>query len=165
MHTPSALEACPHAEKPSKPKRQAKSTRKRFKADEAQVLWLAERVVPAGHLSREVARLVQRLDVSAAEASTSVLGQNGYSPRRMLALWVYASLVGLHEGSKLYERMKTDMALVWLSGGQRPSRSALNRFRAQQGPLFEACLEQTLAWALQEGLLKPKQLAADSVRL
>ena len=165
MQTAPASAPSFHVEQPSRPKRQAKSTHKRFKADEAEVLWLAERVVPHGHLSREVARLVERFDVSAAEACSSVLGQNGFSPRRMLALWVYASLVGVHEGAKLFERMKTDMAFVWLAGGHRPSLSALNRFRAQNGPLFQACFEQTVAWAVEEGLLKEKQLAADSVRL
>ncbi|MFP2926719.1 transposase [Pyxidicoccus sp. 3LG] len=137
----------------------------RFKADEKEALAAAERLVPPGHLAREVARLVSRVDVSAAEARSSALGQNGYGPRRLLGVWVYASLIGLHHGTKVHERMKTDAALRLLAGGHLVSRASLNAFRAAQGALFQAALEQTVRWGFEQGLVDAQALAVDSVRL
>ena len=125
----------------------------------------AERLVPAEHLSRRVQRLVEGMDLSEVEAGYSALGQNGFAPRRLLSLWVYASLIGVHRGTQLWRALQTDAALRLLSGGHGMSVAVLNRFRSQQGELFLAALEQTVKWAQEQGLVQPEQLGVDSVRL
>lgn len=121
--------------------------------------------VPADHLARAVKRIVGRLDLSAVEAQYSSLGRHGFGPRNLLAVWVYASLIGLHHGTQLARALKTDVALRLLSGGHAISRSKLNAFRQQHGALFEDCVAQTVAMAQAEGLLALDDLAADSMRL
>lgn len=155
---------CPAPEQ-AKKRRVPKDPTPRFKADDTEALCAAERLVPREHLAREVARLVSRLDVSAAESSFSALGQNGFAPRRLVAVWVYASLIGVHHGTKVHERLKTDAALRLLAGGHVVSRAILNAFRSAHGALFQAALEQTVQWAWQQGLVDARALAVDSVRL
>lgn len=121
--------------------------------------------VPERHLARGVWRIVQQLDLSSIEAQYSSLGRHGFEPRRLLAIWVYGSLIGLHHGTKLARALATDAALRLLSGGHAVSRSKLNEFRQQHGTLFAACLEQTVAMAQAQGLLALEDLAADSMRL
>ncbi len=121
--------------------------------------------VPDRHLARGVWRAVQQLDLSSIEERYSSLGRHGFEPRRLLAIWVYGSLVGLHHGTKLAKALETDAALRLLSGGHAISRSKLNEFRQQHGALFAACLEQTVAMAQAQGLLPLDDLAADSMRL
>jgi transposase len=122
-------------------------------------------LVPAEHLARKVLKLMRRVDVSQVEAQYSALGRRGYEPWRLLSLWVYASLVGLHHATKLGRALVTDAALQLLSGGHVISRPVLNRFRMKQGALFTTALEQTVKWALEEGLVDAQALAVDSVRL
>lgn len=125
----------------------------------------AERLVPQEHLARKVRRVVERLELTEVEAGYSALGQNGFAPRWLLALWVYASLIGLHQGTKLARALQTDAALRLLSGGHPISHSVLNRFRSQNAVLFLAALEETVKWAHEEGLIEAQALGVDSVRL
>jgi hypothetical protein len=122
-------------------------------------------LVPPEHLSRQVLKLMKQVDVSQVETQYSALGQRGYEPRHLLSLWVYASLVGLHHATKLARTLVTDAALRLLSGGHAISRPVLNRFRMKHAALFSAALEQTVKWALEQGLVDAQALAVDSVRL
>ena len=121
--------------------------------------------VPADHLARAVRRIVARLDLSSVEAGRSSLGRHGHAPRNVLAVWVYASLIGIHHATKLARALETDAALRLLSGGHGISRSTLNEFRLRQGALFADCIAQTVAMAQAEGVLPLDDLAADSMRL
>jgi transposase len=109
--------------------------------------------------------IVAELDVSAAEARYSSLGRHGYAPRHLLAVWVYASLVGMHYASVLARALKTDAALRLLAGGYEISPQTLRRFRQHSQPLFHAALEQTVRMAVTRGLLREDELAVDSMRL
>lgn len=86
----------------------------RFKPDKAAqldaVAGCPELQVPPGHLAREVGQWVERLDTSQVEASYSSLGRYGYHPKRVLAVWVYASLIGLHYATEVARAMRTDAA-------------------------------------------------------
>lgn len=117
------------------------------------------------HLARVVEAEVAKLDLSAVESTYSSLGRHGFSPRSMLALWVYASAIGVHHASKLSRMLETDAACRLLTGGHRISRSKLSEFRAQHGGLFAAALEQTVALAAAAGYLQLDELAIDSMRL
>jgi transposase len=121
--------------------------------------------VPADHLAWSVQRIVMRLDLSLVESAYSSLGRHGHAPRRLLAVWVYASLIGIHHATKLSRAVETDAALRLLSGGHRISRSTLNEFRQRHGALFADCIAQTVAMAQAAGLLPLDDLAADSMRL
>lgn len=121
--------------------------------------------VPPEHLARRVKAIVGRFDLSSVEGTYSSLGRRGYVPRNVLAVWLYASLIGIHHATKLARALETDCALRLLSGGHAISRSRLNEFRRCNGALFEACIEQTVALARAEGLLPLDDLAADSMRL
>lgn len=122
-------------------------------------------IVPAGHLARKVWGLVEMFDLGDVEGKYSSLGRHGYAPRRLLALWIYASMVGEHHASKVAVRCQTDMAMRWLCGGHSPSPTTLKRFRQSNKTLFEALLTKTVALAHERGLLDLEDLAGDSVRL
>ncbi len=121
--------------------------------------------VPSDHLARRVLGLIGKLSLSAVEDRYSSLGRHGYSPRSVLAVWVYATLVGDHHATKVATRLKTDAAYRLLSGGHAISGRTLRRFRQENGALFQALIQQTVQMAMEQGLLDPTQLAVDSVRL
>lgn len=141
----------------------------RFKPEKAAqldaVAGCPELQVPAGHLARGVWRWVEQFDTSQVEAGYSSLGRHGYHPKRVLAVWVYASLIGMHYATEVARAMCTDAAFQLLSGGHAYSEGVLKRFRQHQGALLQDALEQTVRLAGQEGLLDEQDLAVDSVRL
>ena len=125
----------------------------------------AEALVPEEHLARQVQKLLQEVDTTQVESRYSALGQKGYPPKRLLMLWVYASLIGLHHSTKLARALVTDAALRLLSAGHAISRPVLNRFRKDNAALFTYGLELTVKWAMELGLVDAQALAVDSVRL
>lgn len=124
-----------------------------------------ELLVPQDHVARRVAEIVQLLGAEALEAGYSSLGRHGHDPKRLLAVWIYASVIGIHHASKLAAACKTDAALRLLAGGHSPSAATLKRFRHQHGDFFRSALERTVALAHERGLLKTEELAVDSMRL
>ena len=84
--------------------------------------------VPQDHLARRVLALCESFDLKSLEQQYSSLGRPGHAPRRLLALWVYASLIGVHSASALERQLRTDAALRLLSGGHQVSAATLKRF-------------------------------------
>lgn len=143
--------------------------RPRFKPDrqgQADLIWgHLDSQIAAEHLARAVWRILETVDVSSVEARYSALGRHGYPPRRLLSLWVYASLVGEHEGSKVSARCQTDAAFRWLTGGHTPSPATVKRFRQRNEALFASALVHTVRVALDLELVDVADLAVDSVKL
>lgn len=122
-------------------------------------------MVAKDHPARTAEAMVARLDISTLEAKRSSLGRRGFHPRRILAVWVYASWCGVHHSTKLERLLKTDLAYRYLSGGHSMSARMLRRFRTENGELFEAAIQQTVDLAAKEKLIPLMELAIDSVRL
>jgi transposase len=150
-------------------KRVPRDPRPRFKPDrqgQLDLIWgHLDSQVPADHLVRAVWGMTELFDVSAVEAQYSALGRRGYPPRRLLALWLYASLIGEHEASKLTVRLQTDVAMRWACGGNLPSAPTIKRFRHKNLALFESALVRTIELAVEQGLVDVEDLAVDSVKL
>jgi transposase len=121
--------------------------------------------VPAGHLARKLQEVIGNLDTSQMEAQYSSLGRHGFHPKRVLGVWVYASLQGVHAASQVAEALKTDAVYRFLSGGQAISVDTLRRFRRRFGQWAPSLHAQILAEAVKQQLVKPDDLALDSVRL
>lgn len=121
--------------------------------------------MPAAHLARDVAGVIDSVDTTAIEAGYSSLGRRGVPPKWLLRCWVYASLVGLHHSTKLARAMETDAALQWLCGGHAVSASTLRKFRQRHAALFTAAIDETVRIAVERGLIDPTALAVDSMRL
>ena len=121
--------------------------------------------VPQEHLAWAVLAVVDQLDTSSLEAKYSSLGRHGYHPKSTLAVWVYASLIGLHQSTKVERALKTDAALQLVARGGKHSGATLRRFRQANAALFAAAIEATVRMARARGLVDEKDLAVDSVRL
>jgi transposase len=112
-----------------------------------------------------VRELVAKLDLKSVEARYSSLGRHGYQPTQVLAVWIYASLIGLHDSTKVAHALETDAALRWLAGGYAISAPTLRRFRQRNAEFFAKAIETTVALAQKAGMLKLDELSVDSVRL
>lgn len=158
----------PPAERPIR-RRTRRDPVPRFKPDRTRQLdairGCPELQVPADHVARAVRTWIGRLDLRALEATYSSLGRRGYPPRALLAVWVYASLIGVHHSTKLARLIETDAACRLLTGGHAVRSATLRAFRQRQGAVLLAALEQSVALARQYGLLRLDELAVDSLRL
>lgn len=152
-----------------RPRRRKRDPQPRFKHDCSEQLDVVHGCpalsVPPDHLSRQVWRWVQQMDLSALEAHYSSLGRHGYHPRHVLAVWIYASLVGMHHSTKVSRALQTDAAFRLLSGGHAMSSATLRRFRQRHGAFFARAIEWTIGQAAERGMVDIEALAIDSVRI
>lgn len=121
--------------------------------------------MPADHAARRVWSVVELVNTADFEGREHRRRQPPYHPRWLLALWVYASQIGIHTAEALFRHLQTDAALRWLAGGHIPSPATLKRFRQKGGELFATVNERVLALAQERGLLDTSELAVDSLRL
>jgi len=150
-------------------RRTRRDPKPRFKADLRHQLdgvkGCPDLLVAGDHPAREIQAFVAKLDLTAVEQSYSSLGRRGHHPRNVLAVWLYASQIGVHHATKVARAMQTDAALRLLSGGHTISAGTLKRFRQSQRSLFESLLTETVRVAHAEGLVTTEELATDSMRL
>ena len=121
--------------------------------------------VPLGHLARRVRDFVARLDMGDLAERKSGLGRRAFNPRNILAVLLYASIIGIHYMTHVASLIQTDAAFRLLTGGHAISASTLTAFRRENGELFDSVLNQTIQLGFQEGLVDPEALAIDGMRL
>lgn len=150
-------------------RRTRKDPKPRFKPERGHQLdavrGCPELALPADHPARDVALYAAKFDLSLLEAEYSSLGRHGYHPRNVLAVWLYASQIGLHHATKVARACETDAAFLFLSGGHALSAGTLKRFRHANRTLFSEMLTETVRLAHAEGLIVKEELATDSMRL
>jgi transposase len=76
------------------------------------------------HLSMFLHRVVERLDLREFEQAYGDEGGELYSPVLMLKVWLYAYALGMTSARRLEQRIREDLGLRYLSGGQRPDNWA-----------------------------------------
>ncbi len=117
------------------------------------------------HLSIFVHRIVERLDKSAFEEAYSEEGGALYAPELMLKVWLYAYALGMTSGRRLEQRIREDLGLRYLAGGQRPDNWALSAFRRRHGRALNDLFTQVVEMARQLGLGRLGMVAIDSTRI
>src|SRR5262245_7221048 len=92
-----------------------------------------DELLPADHPARFVAALVDGLDRAAWQTlgiapDGEVRGAPGYHPRALLGVWLYGFMTGLRSCRQLEQACRESLALLWLTGWQRPDHNTLWRF-------------------------------------
>ena len=117
------------------------------------------------HLSFFVPRVVERLDTSVFERSYSEEGGALYAPQLMLKVWLYAYALGVTSARRLEQRIREDLGLRYLAGGQRPDNWALSAFRRRHGRALNDVFTQVVELARQLGMGRLGMVAIDSTRI
>jgi Transposase and inactivated derivatives len=117
------------------------------------------------HLSIFLHRVVERLDRRAFEASYSEEGGALYAPELMLKVWLYAYALGITSARRLEQRIREDLGLRYLAGGQRPDNWALSAFRRRHGRALNDLFTQVVEMARKLGMGRLGMVAIDSTRI
>src|SRR6202158_1083543 len=117
------------------------------------------------HLSIFVHRVVERLERSAFEGAYSEEGGALYAPELMLKVWLYAYALGITSARRLEQRIREDLGLRYLAGGQRPENWALSAFRRRHGRALNDLFTQVVEMARKLGLGRLGMVALDSTRI
>jgi len=117
------------------------------------------------HLSMFVHRVVERLDLREFENAYSDEGGELYAPALMLKVWLYAYALGMTSARRLEQRIREDLGLRYLAGGQRPDNWALSAFRRRHGRALNDVFTQVVEMARKLGVGRLGTVASDSTRM
>jgi len=122
-------------------------------------------VLGDGHLCFFVKETVAKLDLSEFEQAYGAEGGELYAPALMLSVWLYAYATGVTAGRELERRIREDLPLRYLAGGETPDHWALSAFRRRHPRGMNDVFTQVVEFARELGLAKLGVVAVDSTRI
>jgi transposase len=121
------------------------------------------------HPARAVWRFCEGLDLTVLygriRARGPIPGRPPIDPRILVALWLYATLVGVRSANALANLVIHHDAYFWLAGGLFVNAHTLSDFRVQDGDFLEQLLSHSVNTLRQQGLVDLDRVAQDGIRV
>jgi transposase len=123
--------------------------------------------LPAHHFVWFLLAVIEELDVSAFEASRRLgsVGRQGYDPRMLLALLIYAYAVAQRSSRRIEDLCVTDVAFRVICAEDVPDHSTIARFRKENREAVAGLFVQVLELAGEAGLGRVGVVAIDGTRI
>lgn len=124
--------------------------------------------LPTDHIVYFVRDAVMELDLSKIYAVYKNGGEGGrpaFSPRMLVAVWIFAHMVGIRSSRRLQRALLENIAFRVLSGNQQPDFWTLNTFRTKHREALGDLLVETVRIARKLELAPMKQAAIDGTRI
>jgi transposase len=124
--------------------------------------WLAD-----DHLALFVVELVATLDLGGLHAQyrRGAQGRAAYDPEMLLAVWVYATCVGVRSSRAIESRCRADVAFRFICANRVPDHTTLARFRQSCDSIVEDLFCQLLAICQEAGLVSLGVVAIDGTKV
>jgi transposase len=126
-------------------------------------------LVPPLHTVRQIAEVVEHLDVSAfgqsIKAREGVAGRDATDPKLLVALWLYACVRGIGSAHELARQCQENTAFLWLLGGVTVNHRLLSDFRTDHGSALDQLFTQVIASLVDQGVVKVSRISQDGVRV
>ncbi len=105
--------------------------------------------------------LFEQLDTSEVDAQYSRLGQRAYAPRQIVSILIYAYSHGVFSSRQIEKRCNEDLGFMYIAGKRCPNFRVLSDFRKGHGDFFRSCFKQTVALALELGMVSLGHVSLD----
>ena len=126
-------------------------------------------LVPPLHAVRQIAEVVEHLEVSAfghsIRAREGVAGRDATDPKLLVALWLYACVRGIGSAHELARQCQENTAFLWLLGGVTVNHRLLSDFRTDHGQALDQLFTQVIASLVDQGVVKVSRISQDGVRV
>lgn len=118
------------------------------------------------HLSRFIADVTTQLDLSSMESRYDYdRGEEGYHPRMMLNLILYAYCTGTYSSRQISSHTYTDLAYRFLAAGMHPDHSTICRFLVTFQDELHDLFVQFGKLCRKVGLVKVGSFALDGTKI
>jgi len=128
-----------------------------------------DKLVARDHPVRAVWEFVNKLELSQIEdkyaAFEGIAGRTPFSPRLILALWLYGYMDKAFSCRELEERCRDDAPYIWLCGGIEPNYHTLSDFRSVNAEEFDEVLTKSLALLGRAGLIELNEIFHDGSKV
>jgi transposase len=122
--------------------------------------------LPAEHLARFVAELVEHLDLSRIRAAyTEGRGAPPFDPRLMVRLLIYGYTTGVRSSRAIEKRCVDDVPFRWLAAGAAPDYRSIARFRKRHLSALAQLFLQALKLCQAAGMVSLGRVALDGTKV
>lgn len=126
-------------------------------------------LVPAGHPARTIWEITGALDLSGfcdtIRARQGGVGRNSTDPRRLTAVWLYATVRGVGAARELDRLCRESRPYQWLCGGVSVNYHLLSDFRVRHAEALDQLFTRVVAVLVKKGLVKVRRIAQDGLRV
>jgi transposase len=109
--------------------------------------------------------VVDELDLGELCERYSELGCSAYHPQMMLKVLFYGYAMGERSSRLLAQRLKSDVAYMYLAALQQPDFRTLNRFRKENIDLLKGFFVQIVRLCREMGMISVGTIAMDGTKL
>lgn len=125
-----------------------------------------EDLVPENHPVRVVNEVIDRIDISALEASYKGGGTSSYNPRMLLKVLLYAYIRNMFSSRKIEQACLESVHFMWLSGGAKPDHNTINDFRGKRlKEQLKKIFNQVVVLLAEEGVVSLKEMILDGTKI
>jgi transposase len=121
--------------------------------------------LPDGHLARVINAVVNELDLTELYKRYSEAGCSAYHPQIMVKVLLYGYAMGERSSRVLSQRVKSDVAYLYLSGLQHPDFRTINRFRKDNIGILKGLFVQVVRMCVEMGMVSIGTIALDGTKL
>lgn len=122
--------------------------------------------VDPGGLAAFIDALVGELDLGPLlVAHDEPRGMPPYHPAMMLKVLLYGYATGVRSSRRIEERLRTDVAFMFLAGQARPDHKTISEFRRRHLAAFEGLFLDSLRLCREAGLARLGTVALDGTKL
>jgi transposase len=105
--------------------------------------------------------IFQQLDTSSLESKFSRKGQNGYHPRMIISVLIYAYSQRIFSSRQIEKRCSEDLSFMYICGMNCPNFRVLSDFRKNNADFFNDCFKQSVLLAMELGLASLGHVSLD----
>jgi transposase len=123
--------------------------------------------LPAGHLAWYLLDVVEELDLAAfyGEYRRDGSGRPAHDPGMMVALLLYAYVVGERSSRQIERRCQEDVAFRVIAANRAPDHTTINRFRKRHASRLAGLFVQVLAMCAKAGMVRVGTVAVDGTKI
>lgn len=126
-------------------------------------------LIDKDHPARRIWEYLEQVNLSIPlENVKSVEGASGrpaIDPKILMALWLYATVLGIGSAWALSDYCKDHIGFKWLCGGVSIDRKTLSNFRSSSGKAFDELLIKGIAILNHANLVTLQEIAQDGLRV
>ena len=124
-----------------------------------------KKLLPENDLSLFIAEVTSHLDLSKiTKKYHKTFGRLAYNPIMMINIQFYSYCIGIFSSRKIEKRTYTDIAYIYLSGGEHPDHVSISRFREENLEELSKIFVQILIMCKKAGLIKMGKIAIDGTK-
>ena len=122
-------------------------------------------MIEPDHIARLINQVIDEMDLSFIENTYSLNGQHAYHPKMLFKILVYGYTIGLRSSRKLADRLKEDVAFMWLSGRQAPDFRTIADFRKDKLGDVKKAFTEVLSLCSELGMIRVGKVFIDGTKI